>query len=58
MYLSDFVMFDGARYYVAVGTRTFTIRLERASSDAIVQFMHNILFPRGQRVSPMKGVAA
>lgn len=58
MYLSDFVMLDGERYYVAVDTRTCTIRLERASSDAIAQFMHNILFPREQRVTPKKGGAA
>ena len=43
VYLADFVQLNGERFYVAVDTRTATIRLERVSNDAFEQFMRNIL---------------
>jgi len=43
VYISDFIMLDNERFYVAVDIRTAKIRLERVSDDAIAQFMRNIL---------------
>lgn len=54
MYLSDFVMLDSERFYVAVDTTTAQIRLERVSDDAFAQFMKNVLFPRDQRFLNIK----
>lgn len=43
MYLSDFVTFDGDRYYVSADLRSGKIKLERVSNAAIEQFIRNIL---------------
>jgi len=59
VYISDFVMLDDERYYVAVDTRTAQIRLERVSNDAIATFMKNVLFPIDPKsIRKQKGAAA
>lgn len=58
VYLADFITLDDERFYVAVDTKTATIRLERVSNDALAQFMKNILFPADPKSVAKKGVAA
>ncbi|MFK3962145.1 hypothetical protein ACI2KT_01025 [Ensifer adhaerens] len=43
MYLSDFVTFEGDRYYVSANLRTGKIKLERVSHEAFERFIVNIL---------------
>jgi len=58
VYLADFITLDDERFYVAVDTKTATIRLERVSDDALAQFVKNILFPADPNSVAKKGVAA
>ena len=59
MYISDFVMLDDERYYVAVDTGTVQIRLERVSNAGIATFMERIVFPIDPKsIRKQEGAAA
>ncbi|WP_117195941.1 hypothetical protein [Rhizobium terrae] len=42
MYLSDFVTFEGDRFYVSADLRSGKIKLERVSHEAFERFILNV----------------
>lgn len=58
LYLSDFVTFEGDRYYVSADLRSGKIKLERFSNAAIEQFLRNVLSIGEDGTLPSGGVVA
>jgi predicted house-cleaning NTP pyrophosphatase (Maf/HAM1 superfamily) len=60
VYLSDFVTFEGDRFYVSANMKTGKIRLERISNEALERFIRNVLSMGEDRTIPAgkKGMSA
>lgn len=52
MYLSDFVTFEGDRYYVSADLRSGKIKLERVSHEAFERFILNVISMGEDRTIP------
>ncbi|RVL94729.1 hypothetical protein [Sinorhizobium meliloti] len=52
MYLSDFVSFEGDRYYVSADLRSGKIKLERVSHEGFEHFILNVISMGEDRTIP------